>query len=157
MKKLFCPSIANFSHFHLHIPFSCSFERLLLLDDHQHLLHHFNIFYAAKNWTPSCIENSSVVKEKCWKNPFSRALSTSLKGQEVTNLCVNGPTIGLANNWTKAFEANIMPTSTVSCKSSRCLSFFSVNSRAVVLIVVVSATNPRYRTFQLQLDLHFLY
>lgn len=37
---------------------------------------------------------------------------------KTTYLCVSGPTMGLASSWTKALDANISPTSTVSSTSS---------------------------------------
>lgn len=37
-----------------------------------------------------------------------------------TNLCVSGPTKGLANSCTNALEANIIPTATVSSTRSLC-------------------------------------
>lgn len=41
-----------------------------------------------------------------------------------TYLCVRGPTMGFVNNWTKALDANIIPTATVSSSNSRCLISF---------------------------------
>lgn len=43
-------------------------------------------------------------------------------------LWVSGPTIGFASNWTKAFDANIIPTATVSWSNSRCRCSFSSGS-----------------------------
>lgn len=62
-------------------------------------------------------------------------------------LWVNGPTMGLANNWTKALEANIIPTATVSSSNSRCLCSFSFVSDNVRLATVTSKMKQVSKVF----------
>lgn len=54
-------------------------------------------------------------------------------------LWVRGPTIGLANSCTKALEANIMPTATVSSTRSLCRCWRICSSRSVAF----SASTPQ--------------
>jgi hypothetical protein len=42
----------------------------------------------------------------------------------VSHLLVSGPTNGLVSNWMKAFDANIIPTSTFSWMSSLCFAMY---------------------------------
>lgn len=54
-----------------------------------------------------------------------------------TYLCVSGPTMGFANSWTNAFDANIIPTATVSSTRSLCRIFFSICSGVSVVVMLI--------------------
>lgn len=44
--------------------------------------------------------------------------------------------MGLARSWTKALDANIIPTATVSSRSSLCRCSFSLSSGEVALVTL---------------------